>query len=342
MTEPAAQRKRARRLWLIIPWTLFAILVIAWVSYWNIVAGKARDKVEDWFAAERDAGADANIGRISTHGFPVMMRLELEDVHYAPLREQWRLETARLDLNINLVNVEHVILEAKAPIDVTPANGARQTISADALLFSLRTKDGALMEAGIEADALQIDNPDAEGVMRVRKTVLTVRPDPRRSGDYQLAFDVLALRLARPVRSFENFGTAVTQVRGAVVIEQGAALLTMPTDDPLAPWRDAGGQARFEALGLEWGPLEATGQGDARVDEERRLVGRLALDIPRPAPALEALTRSENLPRDAGRALGVIAMGYAVTGDAVSFDIEARDGVLDLENVPVRPLAPLY
>jgi hypothetical protein len=341
-TNEAAPPKRVRRLWLIVPWTLFALLVIGWVYYWNAVASEARGRVEAWFAAEREAGADAAFTGIRMHGFPVLMRLEIQGVRYAPSRGQWRLESDRVDLNLNLVDLEHLILESKAPITITPASGARQIIDADALLFSVRMKDGAFVEAGLEADALSIDNPDAEGVMRVRKTMLGLRPDPRRAGDYQLSVDVTALELARPVRSFENFTQTIAQWRSAIVIEHGADVLTMPKDDPLGPWREAGGQARIEALGLHWGPLEATGQGNVHLDEQRRLVGRLDLDIPRPAPALQALADSENLSRNTARALGVIALGYVVTGGAVSFDLEARDGLLYFESVPVRALDPIY
>ena len=40
--------------------------------------------------------------------------------------------------------------------------------------------------------------------------------------------------------------------------------------------------------------------------------------------------------------LGLLAAGYVVTGDDITLDIGARDGILRIEGLPVRPLPPVY
>ena len=35
---------KARNLWLIIPWTLFVAAALAWIFYWNYLAGEAERK----------------------------------------------------------------------------------------------------------------------------------------------------------------------------------------------------------------------------------------------------------------------------------------------------------
>jgi hypothetical protein len=241
-----------------------------------------------------------------------------------------------------VLNPHHVILEAEAPIAVTRNNGATTTITADALIASLRTENGALAVAGVEADNLVLDDPQEDGVLHATKVVLNLRPDRRAADTYQLAFEAQALTLPRPVRSFEAFGQNIAAMRAAIVIEHGADLLDSAPSDPLGPWREAGGKLRFEALLLSWGPLETTGTGEGGLDAQRRLEGRLVLPVDRPAPVLTAIANGPNVNADARRALSLLAAGYVVTGDDITLDIGAQDGVLRIEGLPVRPLPPVY
>jgi hypothetical protein len=272
----------------------------------------------------------------------VLLRLELHDVLYAPPRGGWRVQTERADLHVQMLNPQHVILQAEAPIALSRANGAVTNITADALIASVRTAGDALAMAGIETDNLSLDDPAQEGVLHARKIVLNVRPDERTRGDYQVAFDAQGLALPRPVRSFEAFGLDVAMLRAAIVVTNGAALTQASEDDPLGPWRDAGGRVRLEGLELHWGPLETLGRGEGGLDEQRRLQGALTLPIEEPAPVFTAIANGPNVNEDARRALGLLAAGYMISGDDITLDVEAQDGVLRLEGLQVRPLPAVY
>ncbi len=331
-----------RALWLWGPWAAFALIALGWTVYWHAVAGEAERRIDAWTAAQREAGAQATVLRVVRHGFPTLMRLELQNISYASARGGWRAETARADLHINLLNPEHIKFEAEAPIALSRANGATTTVTADALIASLRTEGGVLAVAGLEADNLQLDDPAQEGVLLARKVVLNVRPDPRAQGAYQAAFDTQALTLPRPVRSFEAFGVDVAELRAAIVVEHSAALLNAAPQDPLGPWREANGRLRLEMLTLHWGPLQADGHGQGGLDSERRIEGNLEIPIERPAPVLSAIANGPEMDRDAKRALALLAAGYAISGDDITLDVEARDGWLRLEGLPVRRLPPVY
>jgi hypothetical protein len=332
----------ARRLWLIVPWALFALIVIGWIIYWNVVAGTAEARVRAWAAQQTEQGGQVSIGRIARHGFPVLLRLELHDISYAPARGGWRAQTERADLNVEMLNTQHVILKAEAPIAISRADGAVTNITADALIASLRMAGNTLAVAGLEADNLALDDPAHDGVLRAHKVVLNVRPDERAAGDYQIAFDAQELMLPRPVRSFEAFGLDVSMLRAAIVVTHGAALMNATRDDPLGPWRDAGGRLRIEGLEMHWGPLETLGRGEGGLDEQRRLQGSLTLPIEHPAPVFNAIANGPNVNADARRALALLAAGYAISGDDITLDVDANDGVMRLEGLPVRPLPPVY
>lgn len=333
---------KSRNLWLIVPWTLFVAAALAWVFYWNYLANEAERRVHAWQFEQNAGGATVEIGQIVRHGFPVLLRLELRDVRYAASRGGWRAETARADLNIDPLKPQHAILEAKAPISITRANNAVTNIRADALIASVRMNGDALAEAGIESNNLVLDDPAQEGVLHATRVMASVRPDPRAAGEYQFAFDAQALTLPRPVRSFEAFGLDVAQLRAAIVVTDGALLLQSSPGDPLGPWRDGGGRLRFEAIELNWGPLQTTGSGEGGLDAQRRLDGRLVLPVERPAPVLTAIANGPNVDDDARRALGLLAAGYVVTGNDITLDIGAHDGVLRIEGLPVRPLPAVY
>jgi hypothetical protein len=330
------------RTWIIVPWALFVLAALGWVFYWHFVANEAERTVRGWAFEQNAGGATVEIDRIVRHGFPVLMRLELQNMSYAAARGGWRAETERADVHVNLWNPQHVTVESKAPISIARASGATTNITADALIASLRTRGNALAEAGIEADNLVLDDPAEEGVLHATKVVATVRPDARAAGEYQFAFQANALTLPRPVRSFEAFGLDVALLRAAIVIEDGALMLQSSPGDPLGPWRDGGGRMRFDALELNWGPLHTIGTGAGGLDEQRRLEGRLVLPVEQPAPVLTAIANGPRIESDARRALSLLAAGYVVTGEDITLDIGADDGILRIEGLPVRPLPPVY
>lgn len=329
-------------LWLIVPWSLFVVAALGWIFYWNYLAGEAERRVHAWQFEQNAGGATVEIGEVIRHGFPVFLRLELRNVRYAASRGGWSVDTARADLNIDPLKPQHIILEAKAPIAITRANSATTNISADALIASLRTENDTLAEAGVEASNLVLDDPAEEGVMHAARFIVSVRPDPRAAGEYQFALDAQTITLPRPVRSFESFGLDVARIRAAVVVTDGALLMQSSPGDPLGPWRTGGGRLRFDALELNWGPLQTTGTGEGGLDDQRRLDGRLVLPVEHPAPVLTAISNGPRIDGDARRALSLLAAGYVVTGDDITLDIGAHDGVLRIEGLPVRPLPPVY
>lgn len=331
-----------RAAWLVIPWLLFIAAALGWVSYWFYLAGQIETRLAAWAEGERERGAQVSYEAPKRHGFPTLMRLELAEVSYAPAETPWRATTARIDINVNVLNPHHLIAEAKAPIALSRSDGSVTNIEADALLASVRMNGDALAQAGIEADNLRLDDPAKEGVFTAVKLVANVRPDARAAGEYQLALEVTGMHLPRPVRSFEQFGLDLPRFNAAIVAEHGAELLNNTEGDPLEPWREAGGRLRFEALALHWGPLEVTGTGQGGLDDQRRLQGALNLPIERPAPIFRALAEAPGLDQSTKQALTLLAMGYTVSGDDITLDVEANNGVMRLEGLSVRTLPPVY
>jgi hypothetical protein len=331
-----------RWLWLAIPWAIFLALALGWVIYWNVLAHGARERVTAWLAQEQTRGAEASIGSIEARGFPVLLRLELRDIAYAPAGSGWRASTAAAALHVQMFNPQHVIFQAAAPFAFARGDGHVTNISAETLVVSVRNANGALAQAGLEADNLRLDDPNEDGALSARKIVLNLRPDPRAVGDLQVAFDAQGVSLAQPVRSFEALGQEVAALRAAIVIEHSAALLQGAEDDPLGPWREAGGRLRFEALAFTWDALQATGSGEVGLDDQRRLTGALALPIENPSALFRALAGGPDVERETRQALTLLSAAFAQNDNGLTLDVEAQDGVLRLEGLRTRTLPPVY
>ncbi len=331
-----------RLAWLIVPWALFVAVALGWVGYWAYAAAQTERALVNWQFDQNAAGAHVSHGPIVQHGFPVLLRLEIPNISYAPARGGWRLETARADLNVDLLNPEHIIVKAAALIQVSRADGAVTNVTARSLVVSVRMHEGALAMAGLEADDLVLDDPAQPGTLTVAKFVANTRPDPRHAGDYQLAVIAENLTLPRPVRSLETFGLNAPHLEARVVVERGASLLQGSQNDPLGPWRMAGGKLRFEGLDLQWGPLQTSATGEGELDAFRRLEGRLVIPVAQPAPVLNAIANSQSISNDARSALQLLAAGYLVSGRQITLDVGAHDGVLTIENIPVRPAPSVY
>ena len=332
-----------KRAWLIVPWALFLLVVAGWVFYWYAVAGGAEQKLAQWADGERARGAQVTYGPVQRHGFPVLMRLELDNVHYRAARAQWSVDTPRIDLNIEMLDPGHVIFASKAPMVLRHADGATNTINADTLVLSLHSRGATLVQDGIEAANLSITDSAKPGTLHITHATMNLRPDPAAPTQYQLALTATDVTLARPVRSFEPFGQNIASIDAGIVIAQGALLFApSPTGDMLEPWRHAGGGAHFGMLALKWGPLDAQGQGDAGLDDLHRLTGHLKLRLNHPGDAVSAMAQSENIPHDAKQALQAMALGLMLSNRHISFDVDAADGQLKIENASLRTLDPLY
>jgi hypothetical protein len=93
---------------------------------------------------------------------------------------------------------------------------------------------------------------------------------------------------------------------------------------------------------LNWGPVNTTGTGEGGLDAERRLDGNLTLPFEQPAPILTAIANGPNVDDDTRRALGLLAAGYVITGEDITLEVTAHDGVLRIEGLPVRLLPAVY
>lgn len=341
---PAAAAPRMPRRWLISAWALFTALAVMWMGYWKYLETRARSAVQDIIAAQTDSGAEMQIERITSHGFPRLMRLELAGVRYAPKDRAWRATAPSIDVHLNPGNPRQTMLVLGAPVDVRYANGAQRTFAADDARLSLHFGARERIErTGFEAtNASWTDAATHTPLLSAAHVVANARPDPRTSGAYQLALESTTLRLRGPVHPVEGLGAVVRTLRAAISVTQADALVAEPSGDPFERWRAAQGEAHVEGVQIAWGEGDFTGDGVMRFDAQRRLNGRMHVAFREPARTLAAIARSPGLPENARSALLGLAAANALMGEDVESTLDFRDGWLTAGSVRVRDLPPVY
>lgn len=342
MTDTPAPRMSRR--WLFIAWGVFALLLIGWIAHWIVLERTARARLQDVIDAQTAAGAEFRIGAIQTHGFPRMLRFALNNVVYAPADRGWRAEIAALDLHINPANPRQALLVLNAPLNVERSNGERRRFSASDARMSLRLQhNGGFERASFESkDARWMDA--RSGAPRYGADALRahVRPDPRTENTLQLAIESEGFALDAPMRPVEGLGQTLQSVRAAVAVTQGAAFASGAEGDPLQRWRDAGGQAQIEMVQLEWGPGRFSGDGRLRLDEARRLQGRMQVTFETPGETMQAMAQSPSLSDRIADGLRAAAAAQALAGGELERVLEFRDGWLSVGAVRARELPALY
>ncbi|MET0181299.1 MAG: DUF2125 domain-containing protein, partial [Caulobacterales bacterium] len=150
-----APKPRHRRLGLIIPWAIFAALLLAWTIYWFALAHAVRTQFDAVIAAQRAQGAEISIGEVKTRGYPLQLALDISGASYQAPGGSWRAATPNFLIHVNPTNPSHVIATFPEVIDGV-RDGRAHRISAEALRVSVRMKGTALAQAGVEAHAFNI------------------------------------------------------------------------------------------------------------------------------------------------------------------------------------------
>jgi hypothetical protein len=338
MSETPAKH---RRMGLILPWALFAALLIGWTIYWHALAWGARKELTAAAAQINKSGAILALSKVRARGFPLHLAIEMRAV-FLDADRAFSAQAPNVVLHVNLSNPQQVAVTLPAPVALTRSD-APHRLSADRLRIGVRLRGRAVREVGIEGQNVLLDDVEDTGAdLRAARFVANARPDPRGGDAWQVALSIAGGDVGAPARGLEPLGTAIEALDAAIVVEQAPALATAPGGrDPLLHWSGAGGALRVEALKLDWGPAHVEGAGRIAIDDTRRPQGALNVSLRDPQRVLAALAAGPNLRDRARIALGLSAA--AIGGkDEAQVELGAARGWLKLNGAVLRRLAPIY
>lgn len=263
MTQKASLRSHLARFWIAYPVALLALAVVGYVAYWFWLAHQIDAGIDDWIAEERTAGREVLIGARDMTGFPMAMRIVLEDLRYDDPKHVRRVHIPGLVAEVSPFDLKRIVGRAEGTIAVDlgrgPAPGRYNVTMADNALRYDVSNGGALF---VDLQGVEIAGPPA--VPHIAAKTLNVRLSRNRLPVYgSLTLDATDVVLPRELAT--PLGDRVRYFKTDIDLKGG------PPPDAITPealdrWRRDGGDVEFRSL--------AFGHGDADV----RAKGTLALD----------------------------------------------------------------
>lgn len=324
------------RRWLYLPFAFAGLIFFAYFLLWRAGATEMERHIDQWVAAQRQAGFDITHGEIRTHGFPFFLRAQIDRPAIAsPAGWRWRSE--RLFLDALPYALDRLVFSPDGEQEIYGAALGEWRGQAEQL------------RASIERDAVTgwrfaLTVSDAEGRRpqdgaAYSLTALTANIAPAADDPGALTLNLLA-------RDFIlSLNGSMARERAIVAAKTEAALAVTQSAlmGEASLWRAAGGTLSIAHFHLNIEDANITAKGRLTLDDDDYPAGRVDATIEQPAGAAHLLGKAGLLPPDqadaaaAGLTLAAIAGGGKITGPIILEDGAARLGGIKLAELkPLR------
>ena len=204
---------------------------------------------------------------------------------------------------------------------------------------------GSMRDGELELAGVSLELPDIFGVVTAERLVGSMAR-PTNTDTETMAGETLTVRLGlggvtipaaegSPLGSRIDFLDLDTRLHGTVWDSRSR--------DTLTAWRDRDGLLKILELALDWGRVEARGDGQFTVDQALRPTGELSLRVVGADTIIDMLVELGCLELGAGTMakLGLLVLAKTQPDGAVPVPLSARDGKLFLSGFNVAEVAPL-
>jgi hypothetical protein len=339
-----------RRLPIILPFLLLAVLALGWSGFWWIAAGRLEKGIDSWIAREAAAGRIYACAERDVGGFPFRLEIDCRSPR-AELPADGgpvRIAAARFFAAAHVYQPNHVIGRLQGPLTLTHSSLPRHLnatwTTADA---SLMGTTEALREVSLVIENLDLHTaPDGSGkgapVAKAALFEAHARPTPDAGAG---AYDMVAKLDAANVPFIDTMLGAAepstielqAQVRGLDDLKPRA------TSERLKAFAAAGGNLRIALAKLSRGDVALQSRGEVRLDQLGRPEGRFEVAV-RGADKLASLIPAlGDLGPLAGAGLNLLGQKTTLDGaPARQFDVSLEGGMARLSGIPVAEVPPLY
>lgn len=297
---------------------LAALAAAAYAGYWFVVATGVEDGAERWIAEARARGETVEIGKMDVGGFPLAVRLAVDDLRYRwsdpDFAGEWTGGGFRAAMGLDGARQIDIAFEGAQELRIDGDNGTGPVVvtwPAEATASVEADGEGRPARAAFDSPALTVDHPAAGERVESGPMSLAARRVAAADGaPPALAVDTTVERLTLPQSAEALLGPVIDRIELAADMTHPPAW-DGPPFDPVA-WRDAGGALLVREARIVWAGVEG------------RLSGRLALDAQlQPAGDLEVSIKGYEEVLSAAVADGQVAKDDAETLRAV-LDLFAR------------------
>lgn len=271
---PATPARTGSRFWLFAPFTVVALVILAWCAAWFVIRAGAEEGIDAWLAREAAAGRQWTCADRTIEGFP--FRIEVDCAELTLRRGELAASAGRFEAVAQIYRPRHVIARAAGPLRVQ--EGDRVTEGRWRVLeASVRSGREGLQQLsavmqGADWRVLGIaPDPITATADRVE---LYARPSPSRTDE---SVDVVARasRAAVPLLDRLVGSPEPADLELQARASQGLRLGGQPLAQELDRWRETGGALDVVLFSLAKGTGRLEAKGRLGLDAERRVEGRL-------------------------------------------------------------------
>jgi hypothetical protein len=283
-SQGTSAMKKVSRRGLYLPVFALLILGLAWTGLWFYGRSKVSELLDQFFLNQAKIGRNWSCPERSISGYPFRIELRCKQPTYsmnlAP-NHQVRGSLGALTViatTAGAFNLAHVIGEFDAPLVVEDSQIGKKTSQWKTARASFRGHANRLERVSVEIDAPRT-TVDVNGSAAFQSSAekiefhLAEAGDEPAGGAYNIALDVSKANIP-PADMILNSTDPVD------FIIQGRLLKLTGIDrqnwqQSIENWRLGGGTMRVDVIKLQKGLPRVEAKGDLRLDETRRLSGRL-------------------------------------------------------------------
>lgn len=334
--------QQAIRMRLYAPFALGAVLFAVYAGYWLWAKAQLGRATAQFVVAQRERGVEFDYSRLQINGFPYRLTMIFTKPS-AQFDTQWQWRGERLVIHILPYNLNQLEVDlSRGEHVITEPNGNILRLHADRIFGRAQVSRGRLVDLGLEATNLAISGK--AGSVRADSIISFAQINRDYPGDIRLALAVRA-GLWKPLPGFVSFlGPDVKNFQIGVEFKQGAKadiLQSLFSPKTLRLWADAGGITELKQMIVDWAPLRLHGEGSVRIDDLRRLTGRLSLKMEDVKPLFEAMSDADWASPDAGTALRSAAVLSVITNGKLPVDVELDGGTVKWGRVNLFAIPPI-
>ncbi len=271
---------KPRRLWLYIPFVLLALVAVAWSALWFYGRSRINAEIDNLFAREATVGREWSCPDRSITGFPFRIEGRCSNPSYRQRGDGGEVINGQLKgltiigTTAGALAMAHVISEFEGPLVVRSPLAPDLTATWKSARASTRGGVNRLERLSLEVDTLAMTSATG-GRWTANRLEAHLREgsDPAAQGTYDLA-----VKLENAVIPETDI---LTNTRDPINLELDARVLGLNTVDrrnwraTVDAWRAGGGTIKVEQLRLAKGAPRLEAKGDLKLDDQRRIEGRL-------------------------------------------------------------------
>ena len=335
MSEPVSTSpwapSRVQRRWIVLPFVVLALLVVAYLAVWFKARDAALQKFAAWVTAEKARGNDVRYDKARVIGLPFRFALEIENLQRTEGNgKSWK--AAGLRINALPYDMSHLIAEALGPQTFTFSDGRTWTLTAESAAMSVHWNKHGLLRLSAIAKTVAWKAQDGDSGS-LKAYALQITPTDKSATALRFQSEGVEGKLPRLKTAISAFGPEFQSISAKGTINQTAIFKTGFNASAIDLWSAQRGTITVEQTKVLWGAAKLTGSGVLNLDRMRRIAGQIAMRTD-DAQALAGALRQKGWPNEGGAP-------KAITGPT-EIPLIVQDGEVRFWDVPVRELKPLY